>query len=336
MRPADIDYREHDRQVWEEELADFVPNRVFDAHIHLFSRDLVSPEALDEGTFGDADFATLQAWAAALYPGRETHYLVLGCPKLGTDVDAHNRMISEQVGADPRSRMNRLVTPESTPEEIERDIVELGFIGLKPYRVYSVTGDPNQCRIRDFLTEPQLEVANEMGLWVTMHLSRYQGCGDELNLDDLEEYTNRRYPRIKWILAHTARSFTYWPMRQAIERLRQMPNIWYDLSAVCDVRPFITLFQKEDIKRILYGSDGVDSTYFHGTYVALGRAWQALYTDELEQLKFDHTDARPILAIYEQLLAMKHAAEVAGLSIGDVEDIFWRNAVREMDIDWPE
>jgi glutamate-1-semialdehyde 2,1-aminomutase len=130
--------------------------------------------------------------------------------------------------------------------------------------LFSVTGDVAQCRIHEFLPHEQMELANELGLWVTMHLSRHHGCADENNLDDLQDFTTRRYPNIKWILAHCARSFTYWPIRQAINRLRDMPNIWYDLSALTDVRPFITLFSNESTKRLFFGSDGVDSTYFHG------------------------------------------------------------------------
>ena len=30
-------YNEHDQVIWDEELSDFVPDRVFDAHIHLFN-----------------------------------------------------------------------------------------------------------------------------------------------------------------------------------------------------------------------------------------------------------------------------------------------------------
>ena len=50
--------------------------------------------------------------------------------------------------------------------------------------------------------------------------------------------------------------------------------------------------------------------------------------------QFGHTEFTPIVAIYEQLLAMKHAAEMAGFSKDQIEDIFWRNAVREFGIDW--
>ena len=321
------DFSIHDQQIWDEELQDFVPDRVFDAHIHMFHPEHVKAVATSASNmWGYTDFANLQQWAARLYPGRETHFLVLGTPMPGMDVEAHNRWCIDRVRQDPQSRMNRLVTPACRVEDIQRDIREQGFIGLKPYRLYSVTGDIAQCRIHDFLTHEQLELANEMGLWVTMHLSRFHGCADQFNLDDLREFTGSRYPNIKWILAHCARSFTYWPIRKAIEALQDMPNIWYDVSAVTDVRPLITLFTRENRRRILYGSDGVDATYFHGQYAAMGRAWQ--YVDiHRFNLQFPHCDGRPILAIYEQLLSMKHATEIAQWSKDDIENLFWRNAV---------
>ena len=320
------DYTTDDQQIWEEELSDFVPDRVFDAHIHMFNHEHLLPAAKSElPSWSDADLACLQQWAQRLYPGRETHFLVLGTPTLNLDVAAHNHWGIEQVKRDPQSRMNRLVTPACRVQDIERDIREQGFIGLKPYRLYSVTGDIAQCRIHEFFPHEQLELANELGLWVTMHLSRFHGCADEYNLDDLAEFTGSRYPNIKWILAHCARSFTYWPMRHAIDRLREMPNIWYDVSAVTDVRPMITLFTRENPKRIFYGSDGVDATYFHGQYAAMGRAWQYVDINRFN-LKFPHCDGRPILAVYEELLSIKHAAEIAQWSSDTIQDLFWRNA----------
>lgn len=320
------DFSAHDQQIWDEELQDFVPDRVFDAHIHMFHPEHVTASPQAANPWGFADFNTLQQWAARLYPDRETHFLVLGTPTPGIDVKAHNRWCIEQVRQDPQSRMNRLVTPSCRTADIERDVREPGFIGLKPYRLFSTTGDIAQCRIHEFLTHEQLELANEMGLWVTMHLSRFHGCADEYNLNDLREFTGSRYPNIKWILAHCARSFTYWPIRNAIDQLRDMPNIWYDVSAVTDVRPLVTLFSRENRRRILYGSDGVDSMYFHGQYAAMGRAWQYVDASRLN-LQFPHCDGRPILAIYEQLLSMKHAAEIAQWSTDDIQNLFWRNAV---------
>lgn len=328
VMPANIEnYSAADDQIWQEELASFVPLRIFDAHVHLLDRQHVP--AGQATTWTNTDMLGLQRWANRLYPGREVHFLVLGTPIVGIDVANHNRWLANEVQRDSRSRVHRLVTPHCDIDEIRRSITTQGFTGLKPYRLFSSTGDVAQCRIRDFLPPAQLELANELELWVTLHLSRFHGCADEQNLADLTQYTTQRYPRIKWILAHCARSFTYWPIQQAIDRLRDLPNIWYDTSAVTDVRPLITLFSREDRSRILYGSDGVDATYFHGQYVALGRSWQALDVDSLQPtLAFPHCDGRPILAIYEQLLAMKHAAEIVGLSATEIDAIFYDNAAR--------
>ena len=332
--PVSIDdYTEHDQRMWDEELADFVPSRIFDAHIHMLNRAHLSDIPDPSHDWADADLSVLRAWAERLYPGRETHFLVLGTPSPGIDVDAHNHWAIEQVHRDPQSRMNRLVTPSCTMADIRRDIEQRGFIGLKPYRLYSVTGNIGDCRIHEFLPHPQLELANEMGLWITLHLSRFHGCADEHNVSDLEQFTTRRYPNIRWILAHCARSFTYWPIRQAIDRLRDLPNIWYDVSAVTEVRPLITLFSKEDRQRIFYGSDGLDANYFRGQYVALGRSWQSLDTDRVD-LKFPHCDSRPILSVYEQLLSMKHAAEISDLGRDEIDDIFWRNAVTAFGVEF--
>jgi len=330
MQPESI-YQQADRQIWEEELESFVPARIFDAHIHLIDpRHIAKPPS--STSFVARSYAgmdTLKQWASVLYPGREAHFLTLGMPCPGIDVAPHNQWCTEQILQDPQSRLNILVTPSCALEEIRRNASLPGVVGLKPYRLFSVTGDVAQCRIHEFLPHAQLELANELGLWVTLHLSRSDACADEYNLRDLEEFTNRRYPRIRWILAHCARSFTYWPIRQGLARLRDMPNIYYDVSAVTDVRPLITLFSGENPRRIFYGSDGVGATYWPGQYTAFGRAWQAVRTDLLD-LKFPHCEGRPILAIYEQLLSMKHAAEIAGWGATEIGNVFWNNAAEAL------
>lgn len=331
MSTIPIDYRDCDRQIWEEELADFVPDRIFDAHIHLFNRSDFKQMPPHLAEHPNHHLADLNAWAEVLYPGRQVDYLILGYPAPGTDVAHHVAFVKSQIESAPGIRHQRLVTPDCRIDDIARDVEHPQIIGLKPYRSYSVTGDIANCRIHEFLPHEQMELANERSLWVTLHLSRQHGCADAHNLDDLEEYTTRRYPNIKWLLAHCARSFTYWPIEQAVERLRDMPNIHYDTSAVTDVRPYVTLLSTEDPRRIFWGSDGVSAAFFHGFYAAFGRAWQHLDADQ-SGLAFPHCDGRPILAVYEQLMAMKFACQVAGMSRDQIEGIFWRNATETLGI----
>ena len=84
--------------------------------------------------------------------------------------------------------------------------------------------------------------------------------------------------------------------------------------------------------RIFWGSDGVGAAFFHGHYAALGRAWQ--HSDAAQAgLQFPHCDGRPILSVYEQLMSLKFAVEVAELSKDQVEGLFWGNAANALGID---
>ena len=72
----------------------------------------------------------------------------------------------------------------------------------------------------------------------------------------------------------------------------------------------------------MYGSDAIDSTSFHGYYIPFGHAWAMVNTDMVRDLRFDQTKHKPIVCIYEQLISMKHAAEIAALTRSQIEDFF--------------
>lgn len=54
------EFSPHDQQIWDEELQDFVPDRVFDAHIHMFNPEHLPESARAANSWGYADFETLQ------------------------------------------------------------------------------------------------------------------------------------------------------------------------------------------------------------------------------------------------------------------------------------
>ena len=329
-----LDYTKHDKDFWDEELDDWVPKRIYDSHIHMLKNDLIDDASEHKNAFPDADLNIITKWNKIVLPNREINHLVLGRPALGTDINAHNEFLHQEVKSNKLTRAHRLTTPIGPLSDIEQDIKLKGFQGLKVYRMYSITGDIANCVIEDFLPHEQLELANDLGLWITLHLSREDACADKENLRDLEEFTTKRYPNIKWILAHVARSFTYRPIQKAIDTLKHLPNIWYDLSAVTDVRPFITLFKNEDHKRIFYGTDGIESVSFHGAYTAFAHAHNQVHTDTIKSLKFLHTTNRPVICLYENLIAIKQASIICELSQEQIQDIFWKNAVREFNVPW--
>ena len=88
------------------------------------------------------------------------------------------------------------------------------FAGLKPYR--SFASDPANCRIADYFPEAQMEVADHHRLAVTLHMAKFDGIADPENLADLADLT-RRYPHIRWILAHCARAFNPYTLESSTQ-----------------------------------------------------------------------------------------------------------------------
>jgi len=320
-----VDYRPIDHRIWEEELEEFVPATVVDAHAHYLSNTHFPDGHALKGKRPEENLDVHRAWARRLYPGREVHFQLIAWPLVGIDVEAHNAGLAAEVRKDPGTPTAMLVTPDMTAERIASDVSDGGFAALKPYRYLSVTGDIDECRITDFLPEHQIEVADDLRLRIILHLAKRAACADEENLADLARLT-KTYPRVQWQLAHCARAFAPWIIERAVDRLRDMPNICYDLSAVSDVSVFWTLFTRERVDRLLYGSDGVEAGFAHGRYFAFARGWTHVYDDDIKRLSTAHCESELTLVVYESLCAIRRAADMAGLSADDVEKIFSKNA----------
>ena len=317
---AGFEYIGFDREIWEKELEAFVPSTVYDMHTHIWSA-AHAPEG-DIGALGTPfDYQAQLDWAANLYPGREMHYLVLGTPVVGMDVEGHNSWMAEELAADPQSAVNMAVTPDMSAEYVAGQVEKHGFLGLKPYRTFAP--DPADARIGDYLPEHLIEVAHDMGLAVTLHLAKKTGVADPENQEDLERYT-RQYPRVQWILAHCARAFNAFMMEESIHVLTDLPNIWYDTAAVNDMYSHFLLMKHEDRSRVMFGSDNIVAGCARGKYVTYGRAWEYFAGHG----ELPHCDPTPTLVIYEQLRQERQVADILGLTRDEIDDHFAGNARR--------
>lgn len=329
IQPNDLD-----RAIWNEELEGFVPAAVYDLHTHMTHRrfDLGAGPgyAASGGAWGLLDEGTttemLDATDELLMSGRRVERLTFGMPHRQCDFDASNRFVAEETAKRPASAALMLVHPAMSADDVDGAIRRHRFIGFKPYRWYSVTGDARNCRIAEFMPEHQLEVGNRYGLLVGLHLSRPEAIADSQNLDDLERFAER-FPRLRWGLFHCARSYSNWPMEKAAPRLRQIPNVWYESSSVCETDAFDALFETASPSRICYGSDDLAVGASRGKYIAFGKAWVSMH-EANQTFNVDHCDGRMTFTRYEMLRAMKRAAKHARLTPEQIEDLFWNNAVR--------
>ena len=307
-----------DREIWESELADFVPEKIFDAHTHLWNDRFASASTEASALRFNADLAVMREFAGQVFPGRETHFLLMGTPMKDIDFAGDRRWLCAEAAKDPQSAAGVLVTSQLQPEILADEVDRYHIKALKPYRIFAV--DPANCDIVDYLPEALIEVADHYKLVVVLHLSKFTGAADEKNLADLTRLT-AKYPGVTWQLAHCARGFNPFTLEKSIHRLKHLDHICYDTSAVCDTYSHFLLLKHEDRKRIMFGSDNIAAGGEHGKYITWGRAWEFF-----PGITRPHCDSRSTLVVYEQLRCQRQAAMMLELSDDDIQDLFYRNA----------
>jgi predicted TIM-barrel fold metal-dependent hydrolase len=147
------------------------------------------------------------------------------------------------------------VCPEWDPETVERDLLEGGFVGFKPYgdMVSGVKGA--SLSIFDFL--------ERHGRALLLHLPRRERIADPGNVRELREIL-RRYPRVPVIVAHLGRSLCPHYLREGLRLLGpDARNLYFDTSAVINPATYELVFERLSPERILFGSD-LPILFWHG------------------------------------------------------------------------
>jgi len=328
---VDIEYRDLDKRIWEEELAAWVPHRVYDAHAHLYRAthperpdETVEPWMDDNGMVqGTVDLAMMRRWNSSLLPGRTMAFLIPGWPaqEWRSDPEGQAAFLAAEAAKDPLAAASMVVTPEMETQWIAEQVQRYGFVGLKPYRTYAA--DPVNCRITDMLPEEQVEMAHDKGLLITMHLAKERALSDPENIEDLRRLS-ARYPRARWIMAHCGRCFAPWAAEGSFEQIKDLPNVWYDISAVCAAEVMDLLLATVPSDRVLYASDA-PAGWQRAKYVWWGYAWQWMKEGALPTA---HADGRATFVLYEQLRALKFALRNRQWDRPAIEDLFYNNAMK--------
>ena len=314
---------DRDREIWERELASFVPPRVFDSHLHLYELSHFNGAAPGLCAKGPSNvgWAEFQTQIAQIMPDREVSGLAFGYPTPTVNFEAANDFLareSKHLGA----LGQMLIHPAMDPEFIRETVQRNGFVGLKPYHIYATEKPTFDAHIPSFLPEAHMQIAHELGLSITLHIVRSQALADSSNQEVLRRYATK-YPNARMILAHAARGFNPHHTVVGIESLRGLRNIWFDSSAVTDSGAYEAIIRVMGHDRLMYGSD-FPVSHIRGRCVGLGDNFLWLTPDNTK-LDAAYADVQFTLVGIESLRTLKVAALGCGLSDKQVEDVFSGN-----------
>ena len=305
---------------------DFLPNKIFDAHMHLpYGRSI--PSLQGTGVYV-RDAFTPEHYLndmGALLPGvKEIRLNMMPMPADRALRDRENGL--RDLGNDHVFLMHKLhsknvVTPLILPSDTEEYLFQLadqaGCMGFKCYAYMAGVADLEETQIGQFLPESAWVVANERKLPIFLHLFRRSALSDPDNFLYITTMTHR-YPNAQLVLAHCARGFASWTLMKAIKKLEDQGNIWFDLSAICETGPMMACILKNAGKRTIWGSD-YPCTMCRGRAVSIGN-WQNWLLDD------NYKGPERALLPAENLMAFYQTALLLNLDQTQINDIFNNNA----------
>lgn len=321
---------ERNRTIFREELDSFLPGKILDFHVHIFNEGVI-PEGQTFSCAGHPiaryDLDDLDRDLAEVYPGRETYAVCFGLPNAQYDPKRNNQYLAGHCDG-RRFFAFRLFDPqESGAEAVRQDIVENGFVGIKPYLDYVRKDDPNDVQIIEMLPPWIMEIVNELGLLVMLHIPRKQRLADPLNQKQVVQLC-KDYPKSRIVLAHIGRAYYLKNVVGNLEALKDLPNLYFDLAMLNNWEVLEYLFANVAPEKILYGTDipiaiapgksvEINDQYTYVTPVP----WHLSISDDHGKLVFTSF-------LYEELRAIKKAVDRLTLGRDFVRGILFENGMR--------
>jgi len=335
-----FEVRDTDRELYSRHVAGFLPPRMIDVHTHVWLKAFVhtsSPEShipsWPDRVAEENPIGHLLRTYELLLPGKTVTSLVFGFPRRDTPLDQSNDYVAHVARRHGLPTL-MLSTPEWSGQEVERRVEAGGFLGLKPYPSFAPSHlAAEEVTVYDFLPHSHLEVADQHGWLVMLHIPGSARLRDAVNLQHMLEI-ERLYPRARVIIAHVGRAYCPEDIGNAFDVLRDTEHLLFDFSANTNAYVMEQLVRAVGPKRILFGSDlpilrmRMRRICEDGVYVNL--VPPGLYGDVSGDAHMREVSAEQAgglsFFMYEELLAFRRAAEAVGLTQADLDSIFFGNA----------
>lgn len=323
MKQGNFSVNDLDKQVVDL-YADFLPEKVFDAHVHLYRSDTIPHFYGSDGVFF-RQVSTPEDYLVDMgtfLPGVESlrmNMMPMPDPVL-TEVENRlrkkaNGHIVNLLHKHTNHVGSAYILPADDAETIAQIAMEPGIRGLKCYAFGAGKPNWNDLSIGEYLPEAAWEVSAQLHIPIFLHLMRPEALSDPENFSYITQMSHQ-YPEAKLVLAHCARAFAAWTGVRKIRELEDQGNIWFDLSAICESGPMIACILKNAGKRTMWGSDyPVCMNRGRAVSLATGQNWLMEMGDKATRI------------VAENLLALHQTSDLLNLDQTQIQDIFYNNAV---------
>jgi glutamate-1-semialdehyde 2,1-aminomutase len=322
---------DEDNHFFDVELDAFVPERIFDAHMHLGNRSGYTSNthnAMVANTPEVADMASYREHLPWILPKRNvTGANVLPSTISGDDREEGTAFAAKEAATEDVSGSSVVVHPAMSADQLRAEIEQFNPVSLKPYHMMAPRPDTQQSTIEEYLPENLVAVAHEAKLPVVVHLVRDKALADEGNQKTIRHYCTT-YPDMQLVLAHCARGLNPGHTARGIGAIAGLDNVFFDTSCACESGSMVAILKTFGHTKMMWGSDWPFS-HFHGKCIAIGDFFSWIFDDQLAFA--EHTVGMTqgfTFVSHESIRAIKMACHACDMSKAQVEAIFHDNAAQ--------
>lgn len=334
----------YDKQYYEENLRDFLPDTFIDCHTHIWLDSHNKPVEVGEHrscgwpemVAPDNSCEDLMETNELLFPDKKVISVLYGQPFLHIDLKKNNAYVAacaEKYGLPALY----ITYPTQSIEEIEAEMAAHPcFKGLKVYLEFAPSYIPSaEIRIYDFLPPQQLALADKHGWVVQLHIARPKRLADPVNYIQLKEIEDN-YPNLQLIVAHLGRAYADEDVGGALDYLKDTKKTIWDFTANTNENVMRRVLEQFGPDRFIYGTDfpifrmKARRTVENGFYIneiPEGSLGDVSSDSHMREIPYPEAD-KITFFIYEEILSCKRACESLGLTKKDVEKIFYATSAR--------
>ena len=337
-RPADAQrYEQADLPFYRSEIAPMLPPVVLDFHAHTWSADdwRATPWETDAAggrymvTTEQYPPETLLADGRRCFPDREYQAVCFGCPTPAADWEKDTAFVA--AAARNHAGLHPLVLAGKglgiPRERYERALTEGHFFGFKVFLPWH--GDNyGDTRVEDMLGPVETALANERRLVVMLHVPGRGRLADPAVQRGVR-WLAGECPNAHVVLAHCGRCYLPAEMKAAIGSIRGLPNVSMETSMVMDPVVIQMVLGEIGPERLMYGTD-FPVAAMRGRRVRVMDHWVDVVLPGYPESAFRvaASGIRATSMAWEIALAIRWAAEMAGLRASQLHDIFHGNGAR--------
>jgi hypothetical protein len=263
----DFFFDQKDRNIFYEEFARRLPEKIIDAHNHIWLKTnlTISKEeyAVHKNYKPWTDFDFIEEFTiddfercvGFLFPDKDVTGIFFGLPFGMIDIEGCNRHVIESASLNHKGfyYIPGQFEDASTAEERFSLLSREGFLGLKPYPDLA-TGKNGETGLYDMLNRSFLEYADRHSLVIMLHIPGKERLRNGALRKDLWECV-RTYRSAKFIIAHVGRSFCYSDVEGSIDFLTKEENVFFDTALINDPLVMEYLLRHTGSEKVIYGSD---------------------------------------------------------------------------------